>query len=1306
MDNVIERIYQRTTEYSHPSQATTTANALELLSSGIYTEEERFIFELLQNAVDSYNPRYQTSLEIKIVLTDRSLVFMHNGTPFSERDLEGLCDIGNGNKTSDAKKIGYKGIGFKSVFMHSHRVTVWTDGTCFKFDKAACDVFAKSKGPEYENVKMPWQIIPILTGIPSEVDTNNFNVATYIEISNKKSLRNKVEKLLNDTRFLLFLKVDDLKVSFWEEDNEILSLSKKQSDNVLTLSKNGEPQNNWLIYSEEVKLTPEVKDALVHDSKTPTKLKESESVEISFAIALDGDKNIAPLSDAVMYTYLPTSFSFGLNFIVNANFITDAGRQQIVKDCVWNEFIFAQLPKIYLQWIAFDVAQAYPDWYRVLPIYPKMDDELSQAYANSLNEALHTIPFVKAINGEMVLVRETLSDNIGLHSAIPPKTFALFVKTEVLQGADTFSLISIEVGKALQQKYNCIANISTKHIHSLLENASEYLKDLTDEESLTFLMWLKDFSQNQNNEFKRSVSYAGILLDENSNHIEPVDSFFPSEYSNENPDVSADAKIIRKSFADLFTDEMTDWLKELGVQEMSNLSVIEKVLCKERYINKENAVDVLRFIFNTNKKENIFNNISDRSLSRLKIKTTKGDLKYASELYLSDEYNPICKIQNTYFEDIFVSDEYPVYKSEYAEWSLFLKKLGCNDDIKLTTVKYGDDSWVMQSSTIKECVRRAKMTEYNTSWDGRKFYLGCAGGVCVYAISSPLLAIPASDLLYEFYIHFWNRIFSGAIPDPKDDYIFGCTGWGYTKRAALSGSYYLSKSFIEWVVETNKLIPASDGHLYAVRDILINSKYNKEVFGHYFPVLAIYEPLENEWVNKLPFKKELSLSEYLMVLEKISEDTSKEDISANKDKINRIYEHISDTFDFSADNTADYILAQQWGQSHKILSKEGYFEFPKSLNLLSSRLSGVELSNQVFHAKHLENERFASFLMAIGVNMISKYREELNGVKHLPEINTMFIRKVDFLTSISTGNSFTENTWEETKSKLIDTIANLEFYQTDSIYIYYGNEGIPKSIYSKNNKFYFVGKFGLANRELLHGEIMAALGFSKKLSTIFLTILEMKDFSELKEYIKQKGYDTSFIKEKREIVATENQTEVIMSGEDAPHGGLTREEMRNALEEAKDAILQRLSYDGYDISNKKWDGWTCINGVIKEGIEYPLVIRSNKRQRNTCISPEDWNQLMKPNAMFAVVTSSGIGTISLREILKSKELISIKFSNENIDNLKHISELAKVFAYFKGIQFDFESYIHPILNQWERFMAPEQTTGELPIASSPLILPE
>jgi hypothetical protein len=171
-------------------------------------------------------------------------------------------------------------------------------------------------------------------------------------------------------------------------------------------------------------------------------------------------------------------------------------------------------------------------------------------------------------------------------------------------------------------------------------------------------------------------------------------------------------------------------------------------------------------------------------------------------------------------------------------------------------------------------------------------------------------------------------------------------------------------------------------------------------------------------------------------------------------------------------------------------------------------------------------------------------------------------------------------------------------------------------------------------------------------------------------------------------------------------GGLTREEMRNALVEAKDVILDRLMHDGFDISQIEWDGWTCIDGVKKDGVEYPLVIRSNKSQRNTCLSPMDWNQLMKPNAMFAVVTNNGIGTISLREILRSKEKISIQFSSENIDNSEHIKELSQVFAYFKGIQFNFDSYIHPVVNQWERFVAPEQSTGELPVAVSTNALPE
>lgn len=1302
MKNLIERIYRRTTEYTHPSQATTTANALDLLSSGIYTEEERFIFELLQNAVDSFDPHERATLEIRIVITDNLLVFMHNGSPFSERDLEGLCDIGNGNKITDAKKIGYKGIGFKSVFMHSHRVTVWTAGTCFKFDKEACEAFAKSKGSGYENVKMPWQIIPILTKTPSGINTEGFNVVTYIEISNKKSLKRKVEKLLSDTRFLLFLKVDDLRVSFWEDGEEILNLSKKQTADELTLSVNGKPQSSWLIYSTEVKLTSEVKYALVHDSKTPTKLKDSDSVEISFAIALDKDKNIIPLSDAVMYTYLPTSFSFGLNFIVNANFITDAGRQQIVKDCAWNEFIFAQIPGSYLNWIRESVAKTYSDWYKVLPPYSKSEDELSEAYSAALKDALNTIPFIKAVNGDMVLLQEALTDNIGLNSAIPPKIFNTFVHANILKNTNAFSLVSSEIGRALQKMYD-VANITTEHVYIILEKANEYLKNLTDEEMLTFLMWLRGLSQDLNNDFKRSVSCASILPDEDSNLIAPVESFFPSEYSDENPDISADAKIIRKSLADKFSHEIIDWLKELGVQEMSNLSVIEKVLCKKGYITKENCIKVMQFIFDSEQKEHVLNKLGGK-IQMLRLLTKSGELETADNMFMDSSYGIRINEDNSILNGYFVSTEYIRERDDIIKWQLFFRAIGVNTEFYVRKRIFGSNSLLYKSffSLVDYCTKNEKKYD---QWPIHT--CGYFVDIYIQAQLPPILNF-SSDRFAECKFIWSNTMEHPVNLDSNEDYIAGHTGFGYYAYGYFKdnreGHKYLGELVLPYLLRTRNLLPGTDKQLHRSVELLAPNEENYQLYGNYLPTLDIKTKIDNSWLNILDFKTQLSLSDYLSVLSQISLD--EESIKINRNRINSIYERIADSFDFSEDSS-DYALVRNWGQSHKILSKEGRFELPHSLYLLSSKLSGVELDNQVFHAKYLENDRFAAFMTALGVNMITDYRVEgIEDGKYKPDINHIFVRKEDFLTSIAVGDSFTKDTWEEAKSKMHSAIMRMEFYQADSISIYYGNQGFPKMVYSKANEFYFVGNFGLANQELLHDDIMAALGLPKKVSTIFLAILQMDDFLELKEYIKQKGYDTSFIEEHNDLIRDENQPAAIMSGENAAYGGLTKEEMRNALEEAKEAVLDKLSKDGFDISNKEWDGWTCIDGVRKDGKEYPLVIRSNKSQRNTCLSPKDWNQLMKPNAMFAVVASTGIGTICLREILKSKELISIRFSSENIDNPQHISELATVFAYFKGIQFDFESYIHPVVNQWERFMSPEQETGELPIAVSPSALPE
>ena len=76
----------------------------------LYTDKSHFVYELLQNAEDC------EATHIKFVQHDRYLEVMHNGKPFTESNLAGLCDIGQSDKAGNLNQIGEFGVGFKSVY--------------------------------------------------------------------------------------------------------------------------------------------------------------------------------------------------------------------------------------------------------------------------------------------------------------------------------------------------------------------------------------------------------------------------------------------------------------------------------------------------------------------------------------------------------------------------------------------------------------------------------------------------------------------------------------------------------------------------------------------------------------------------------------------------------------------------------------------------------------------------------------------------------------------------------------------------------------------------------------------------------------------------------------------------------------------------------------------------------------------------------------------------------------------------------------------------------------------------------------
>ena len=76
VSNFIQTLQKKRCNYNHPDQATSQANSLILLSSGIYTEEERFVFELLQNAVDAHSDESNV-LDVKMDNSSSCIMVMH-----------------------------------------------------------------------------------------------------------------------------------------------------------------------------------------------------------------------------------------------------------------------------------------------------------------------------------------------------------------------------------------------------------------------------------------------------------------------------------------------------------------------------------------------------------------------------------------------------------------------------------------------------------------------------------------------------------------------------------------------------------------------------------------------------------------------------------------------------------------------------------------------------------------------------------------------------------------------------------------------------------------------------------------------------------------------------------------------------------------------------------------------------------------------------------------------------------------------------------------------------------------------------
>lgn len=156
-------------------------------------------------------------------------------------------------------------------------------------------------------------------------------------------------------------------------------------------------------------------------------------------------------------------------------------------------------------------------------------------------------------------------------------------------------------------------------------------------------------------------------------------------------------------------------------------------------------------------------------------------------------------------------------------------------------------------------------------------------------------------------------------------------------------------------------------------------------------------------------------------------------------------------------------------------------------------------------------------------------------------------------------------------------------------------------------------------------------------------------------------------------------------------------------EEAKSLVLKKLMKDGFDISNVDSD-FSVINGVTKDNIKFPLVVKScENREHRIWINPNEWQQLFKPNSMLWLHFGGGVvAPVKAHELFTYQDKLTLSFDTVNLMMDDRISKIMEVLCYFNKVHLDLVS-LNPNMqraNDMEQYLFNDNNINNSDLESS------
>lgn len=1151
LGSVINDIFNEKLNQNNPYNVIDIAEAVEALAIDIYSENKRFIYELIQNADDA---AIVDQSELMIEIKSGFVVLSHNGKPFDERDLRGLCGIGRGTKRDDESKTGYKGIGFKSVFgQQDGLVYVKTNELLFRFDRNYIlsngwnSKWGSQKNWEKINqtkFKSPWQLIPILSESTNnnEVDQilnyENFTVKTAIKIQNEVELARDINELFSDARFLLFLRKIH-KVTF-VNGSQKLCISKEtdeDSPGVLSLFKNDSNISSWYVRTDRYSIPSDIKKELQEDNKSPKKLQEMARAELSFAFKLDPDTkslSLIPANESCIFTYLPTSVTeFGFPFLVNSNFLVDAGREKLHKDRIWNKWLFKVIGWELIKCCAeFAISENFKqDYLKVLlPDYLPDTDPLKKWFNDGLKIGLEKVDFILNNDSQLVKISDIIIDEVGILSqdVVTRSVLTSFINSNfdslriveqnLLQpfpgheklkqfGAKTFSQRDL---KAFLQSEVFSVNHHINHNYNLLK----YLKQLDS----------NDFSGEWNYIIRNNPF---IYSDKEKLEKIPIVCFPVTTYVTE---FGSENTLIDQDLYNLFSNDsdLIEWLKTLGVKEPSEIAYLEKEIISkiDKCINDQNFLNVSEFILRLHKTKELEEE-HYIGLRDLPLKTNHGWSK-AKDCFLPNFYNPVIDFPSAINGLTTVSPEY-IGKYNAFEWKTLFVSIDVADDVNILL------NYKVQKTD----------NEFSGAFFSEAIAYGKEGHTYQHLVNTDLpqnypayityFTFFTKTTNYKYSLLFWDRLINKYILSVEPNTIeYNSHGPNREANVYKLNSTQLKSidlmrwghfesnrvcipSFVFWHLKTKSCIPTNQKSCFLASEVFTNSGKILELGGEYIPIIQASKVLSKEWVQLLGLKSKLALSDMLKILSAVNNDKNKRGYFKvdNIKRVGLLYnEIINNINDLSIQEEKEI---SEWAKRSKFLCNDHISR--KSSDVIWLRIAGFSEYNDRIPTILIPNnvsinERTEKFFELLGIQIVD--RCDYNVTNEQEDLK-LLLKVLEFLPALSLllRSRMKIRNEEEYIETVFKSIETFKFYSCDEILLILNHgdveiKGSSVKYYLSDNGFYYtnnwVNPLERFNTSHYLASFLNCIGLEQEIQLF----LELSDF-QIIEYLETVGLDIEVV---------------------------------------------------------------------------------------------------------------------------------------------------------------------------------------------------